>query len=71
MAGRMGKPRRDGIDVLIKGIIRDMDAGRPVAEIASRNGVDTDYVDDVLQIYTTHRGIDIQGIIDRLPEDML
>ena len=59
------------LDRLIAGIVRDMDGGRSVEEIAVRNGVDTDYVEDVLQIYTTHRDIDIQGIIDRLPEDRL
>ena len=62
--------KRD-LDRLIAGIVKDMDAGRNVTEIADKNNVDEDYVNDVLQIYTTHRGIDIQGIIDRLPEDML
>lgn len=62
--------RRD-LDRLIASIVKDMDADKRVEEIAKRNGVDTDYVNDVLQIYTMHRDIDIQGIIDRLPEDML
>ena len=62
---------RKDLDRLISNIVKDMDASRSVAEIALRNSVDEDYVNDVLQIYTTHRGIDIQGIIDRLPEDML
>ena len=62
--------RRD-LDRLIASIVKNMDADKRVEEIAKRNGVDTDYVNDVLQIYTTHRDIDIQGIIDRLPEDML
>ena len=63
--------RHKDLDRLILGIVKDMDAGKTVEEIAKHNGVDTDYVNDVLQIYTTHVGIDIQGIIDRLPADML
>ena len=63
--------RRLSIDKLIAAIVKDMNAGRSVQDIAERNGVDEAYVEDVLQIYTTHQGIDIQGIIDRLPEDML
>ena len=59
------------IDEIIKGIVKDMDVSRSIDEISVRNGVDTGFVEDVLQIYTTHRGIDIQGIIERLPEDLL
>ena len=39
--------------------MKDMDSGRSVSNIADRNGVDTAYVNDVLQIYTTHPGIDV------------
>ena len=67
----MARYSSNELDKLIKGIIKDMDAARSVEDIAKRNGVDADYVNDVLQIYTTHRGIDIQGIINRLPDDML
>lgn len=67
----MAKYSKKELDKLIKGIVKDMDSARTVEDIAKRNGVDNDYVSDVLQIYTTHQGIDIQGIIDRLPADML
>lgn len=67
----MARYSRNELDKLIKGIIKDMDAAWTVDDIAERNGVDIAYVDDVLQIYTTHRGIDVPGIIDRLPADML
>lgn len=43
-----------------------MDASRSIDEISVRNGVDAGFVEDVLQIYTTHRGIDIQGIMEHL-----
>ena len=53
-------------DKVIKAIIKDMNANRTVDQIAERNKVDTQTVEDVLQIYTTHPGIDIDGILDRL-----
>ena len=65
----MAQYSRKELDKLIRGIVKDMDAAKPVEVIAKHNGVDDAYVRDVLQIYTTHRGIDVQGIIDRLPEE--
>ena len=53
-------------DKVIKAIIKDMNANRPVEQIAQRNKVDREFVEDVLQIYTTHPGIDMDGILDRL-----
>ncbi len=53
-------------DKVIKAIIKDMNANRTVEKIAERNNVDKGFVEDVLQIYTTHPGIDIDGILDRL-----
>ena len=61
--------KKKSLDKLIFSIMKDMDSGRSVSDIADRNGVDAAYVNDVLQIYTTHPGIDVQGIIDRLPEE--
>ena len=63
-----GTMKKKSLDKLIFSIMKDMDSGRSVSDIADRNGVDTAYVNDVLQIYTTHPGIDVQGIIERLPE---
>lgn len=51
---------------LIKGIMKQMDAGRPVDEIARKNRIDEGLVNQILQIYTTHQGIDVQGILDRM-----
>ena len=64
----MGKYTKIGLERLIEGIMKDMDAEKPVEEIAKHNGVDEDFARDVLQMYVTHKGIDVQGIIDRLPE---
>ena len=53
-------------DKQIKAIIKDMNANRTVEQIAKRNNLEKGFVEDVLQIYTTHPGIDIDGILDRL-----
>lgn len=54
------------MDKLIRGIIRDMNAGRRVEVIAERNHVEEEFVNQILQIYTTHPGIDVNGILDRM-----
>ena len=54
------------LDKQIKAIIKDMNAGRTVEQIAKRNKLEKQFVEDVLQIYTTHPGIDMDGILDRL-----
>ena len=53
-------------DKVIKSIIKDMNANKTVEQIAKRNKVEKEFVEDVLQIYTTHPGIDMDGILDRL-----
>jgi putative phosphoesterase len=51
---------------LVRNIMRQMDAGKTVDEISKKNRVDTQIVNQILQIYTTHPGIDVQGILDRM-----
>ena len=51
------------LDKVIKNVIKDMNAKRPVEQIAKRNGVEVQLVEDILQIYTTHPGIDMDGIL--------
>ena len=53
-------------DKIIKSVVKDMNANKTVEQIAKRNGVDVQLVEDILQIYTTHPGIDVDGILDRL-----
>ena len=54
------------MDRLIKCIMKDMDAGRTVEDIAKRNRVEEDFARQILQIYTTHPGIDVDGIMNRM-----
>jgi putative phosphoesterase len=58
-------PERD-MAKLVRNIMRQMDAGKTVEEISKRNRVDVQIVNQILQIYTTHQGIDVQGILDRM-----
>jgi putative phosphoesterase len=51
---------------LVRNIMRQMDAGKTVEEISKKNRVDVQIVNQILQIYTTHQGIDVQGILDRM-----
>lgn len=51
---------------LVKRIVKQMDAGKPVDEIARKNRIEEGLVRQILQIYTTHQGIDVQGILDRM-----
>ncbi|MCM1537215.1 MAG: metallophosphatase family protein [bacterium] len=51
---------------LIGRIMKQMDAGKPVNEIVKRNGIDEKLANQILQIYTTHQGIDVQGVLDRM-----
>ncbi len=60
------RPPQKEMDKLIKGIIKDMDANKTVDQISSRNRVEKELVEEILQIYTTHPGIDIDGILDRM-----
>ena len=46
--------------------MRDMRANRTVDKIAARNKVPVELVNQILQIYTTHPGIDVEGIMDRM-----
>ncbi len=62
----MKYPPQKDMDKLIQNIVKDMDAARPVEEIAKRNRVEEELVREILQIYTTHPGIDVDGILNRM-----
>ena len=54
------------MDKLIKAIVKDMNMGKDVEIIAKKNQVEVEFVNQILQIYTTHPGIDIDGILNRM-----
>lgn len=51
---------------LIRKMIRDVDAGRGIADIAARSHVDPEFAEQVCRMYLTHPGVDVDGIMDRL-----
>jgi hypothetical protein len=51
---------------LIGRITSQMDSGKTVDEIARKNRVEDKLVRQILQIYTTHPGIDVDGILNRM-----
>ena len=64
-AGENSLSHKD-MDRLISGIMKDMDANKRVEDIAKRNHVDEEFARQVLQIYTTHPGINVDGIMNRM-----
>lgn len=51
---------------LVRQIMKDVDAGRRIAEIAARNHIDERFAEQVCRMYLTHPGVDVDGILDRL-----
>lgn len=51
---------------LIQKIIKEVDAGKSVAEIVKKYGLDTELTEQICRMYVTHPGVDIDGIMDRL-----
>lgn len=50
----------------IPGIIKDMDRGRSLEEIARRAGVSRELAEQICRLYVTHPGVDVDGIMRRL-----
>ena len=59
-------PPQKEMDIIIKNIVKDMNANKSVEKIAEKNRVDRELVEEILQIYTTHPGIDVDGILNRM-----
>lgn len=51
---------------LVKKVMKGMQAGRSVFEMAERNHAEEGLVEDICRMYATHPGIDVDGILDRL-----
>lgn len=58
-------PQKD-MHKLIKEIVKEVDAGRNIKDIAVRNRVDEKFAERICRIYVTHPGVDVDGIIDRM-----
>ena len=51
---------------LIQKIIKEVDAGKSVEEIAKKNHLDMELTEQICRIYVTHPGVDVDGIMDRM-----
>ena len=58
-------PKQD-IYRLVRQIMKEVDAGRRIAEIAARNHIDERFAEQVSRMYLTHPGVDVDGILDRM-----
>lgn len=54
------------MDQLIRRIIKEMEAGKGVVEIADKVRGDRALVEQICRIYATHPGVDVDGILDRM-----
>lgn len=62
---KLSLPEKD-LDLMIRRIIKDMEAGRSMEQIAVKNRVDAELVESVCRMYTTHPGVTVAGIIEKL-----
>lgn len=54
------------MDRLVRRIVREMESGRSVEQIAARNRTDKGLVEQICRIYATHPGVDVDGILNRM-----
>lgn len=52
--------------VLIKTVMREVDKGTPVEEIAKKTRISTELAAQICRMYVTHRGIGVEGILNRI-----
>lgn len=51
---------------LIRTVMREFDKGRTVGEIAKKCGVSRELTEQICRMYSTHPGIDVDGILNRI-----
>lgn len=51
---------------VVKNVVREMNRGRSVEEIAVRCGIEKDLAEQICRMYATHPGIDVDGILNRI-----
>lgn len=78
--GTFGKGEGDGADELdetalsvdkLRLILRDIDKGKSVSEIAAKYGISGETAEQICRLYLTHPGIDAAGVRDKMgmPKD--
>ena len=56
----------NNIDRLIRKIVKQIEAGVRVEDIAAQNRIDIKLAEQICRIYVTHPGVDVEGIMTRL-----
>lgn len=51
---------------IVKKVIKDMESGKGIPVIAKRNGIQEELAEKICRIYSTHQGIDVDGVLNRL-----
>lgn len=51
---------------LIKEIMKEVDAGKNISEIAAKHRINEKFTEQVCRMYLTHPGVDVDGIMDRI-----
>ena len=60
------QPVQTDIYALVKKIMKLTDKGCSAETIAEKTGADIGFVRDAVRMYVTHRGVSVQGILDRI-----
>ena len=68
--GKIKIPEQDRYR-MVRQIMKEVDAGRRIAEIAARNHIDERFAEQVCRMYLTHPGVDVDGILDRMERKKL
>lgn len=69
IAGEKGVSFNDGpIDqaAAVRAVIKEFDKGRPLEDIASKCGISCELTEQICRMYSTHSGIDVDGILNRI-----
>lgn len=61
-----GEKLPQNIRQVINLVIRDTNRGRPVKEIAERNGISEELAEQICRLYLTHPGVDAEGIMGKM-----
>ena len=51
---------------LVQAVMRDVDKGREVKEIARNNHIPYELAEKICRMYLTHPGVDVDGILNRI-----
>ncbi|MCM1087813.1 MAG: metallophosphatase family protein [Muribaculaceae bacterium] len=54
------------IKAVIRTVIKDIDRGKTVGEIAARNGIQYGLAEQICRLYLTHPGVDADGIMTKM-----